>query len=360
MGGDADLAPCGKQGLWGKVLRLAGAHAAAFAEGRRLVAADADWWVGSPELGSGGWPIYFETPAGGAVGERCNSTALGLPERLAGVGDSSVWAAPGQQELGWEPWAGGGGGGGGGGARVVLWSACPHQNIRYRGSAPGDQHTNDFWPLAPQGPPPGHSAHSLTSWQAAFLADLLARPTPLTRVSGHAEHIGTAHQHHHRHHHRHRPSLSYHRLPPTDAMEHLGKGQGWRRKEARCGLTDFVISGPCLLLQAAVESFTDGLGLVSPWSLDDDGGGGGSSYPMIGLHIRRGDKFWGGVGGLPISPHIAPYRPISPHIAPYRPISPHLAPYRPISPHLAPPIAPPTPAGPLSSVVVAPRMLEAW
>ena len=97
-------------------------------------------------------------------------------------------------------------------------------------------------------------------------------------------------------------------------MEHLGKGQGWRRKEARCGLTDFVISGPCLLLQAAVESFTDGLGLVSPWSLDDDddGGGGGSSYPMIGLHIRRGDKFWGGVGGLPRHPYRPAYRPAHP------------------------------------------------
>ena len=39
LGGDDDLDACKMQGLWGKTLRLAGAHAAAFAAGRMLVLA---------------------------------------------------------------------------------------------------------------------------------------------------------------------------------------------------------------------------------------------------------------------------------------------------------------------------------
>ena len=42
LGGDDDMQACKLQGLWGKVLRLAGAHAAAFAAGRILVLAAPD------------------------------------------------------------------------------------------------------------------------------------------------------------------------------------------------------------------------------------------------------------------------------------------------------------------------------
>ena len=46
LGGDADLQACTMQGFWGKALRLAGAHGTAFAEGRRLVPAAPDAWIG--------------------------------------------------------------------------------------------------------------------------------------------------------------------------------------------------------------------------------------------------------------------------------------------------------------------------
>ena len=63
LGGDSDLQACKMQGFWGKSLRLAGAHASAFADRRRLVLATPDPWIGC--LDGGGWHSYFESSGGG-------------------------------------------------------------------------------------------------------------------------------------------------------------------------------------------------------------------------------------------------------------------------------------------------------
>ena len=173
LGGDADLQACKLQGLWGKVLRLAGAHAAAFSEGRSLVLAAPDSWVGGCEDGSG-WACYFETPVSRKA---CSLSALGLVGTLTESPDR-VWS-----DSGWAPWSSDTPSASASSAKPLLWSACGNQMKKYGGGAPHDHHSNDFWPMAPRSPLSRvHADIPVTAWQAAFLRDLTTRPTGRTRV----------------------------------------------------------------------------------------------------------------------------------------------------------------------------------
>jgi len=171
LGGDDDLMACKMQGLWGKALRLAGAHAAAFASGRATVLADPDPWIGCEQ--GGGWGCYFEPVS------PCNLTALGLSPAESATAEA-VWGSSG-----WRPWS----------RkkppdpnRPVLWSACGNQMNKYgarppqqQAPAPHDHHSNDFWPMAPARPlAAAHAATAVSAWQAAFLLDL-TQPQPHTR-----------------------------------------------------------------------------------------------------------------------------------------------------------------------------------
>ena len=93
--------------LYRKALRLAGAHAAAFASGRTTVLADPDPWIGCEQ--GGGWGCYFEPVS------PCNLTALGLsPAESATV--EAVWGSSG-----WRP-SSGSTPTGIGGWRLPAWS----------------------------------------------------------------------------------------------------------------------------------------------------------------------------------------------------------------------------------------------
>jgi len=175
LGGDDDLGACKMQGLWGKVLRLAGAHAAAFSVGRTLVLASPDPWVGGcdDDAGAGGgWGCYFEPVS------RCTLADLGISGEAA-ASPEKVW-----DESGWKPWQRDNAA-----EQPWLWSACGNQMNKYAAKKPGqqapapfDHHSNDFWPMAPK--PPLSNAHrsvSASAWQAAFLRDITIRPTALTR-----------------------------------------------------------------------------------------------------------------------------------------------------------------------------------
>ena len=173
LGGDDDLQACKMQGLWGKILRLAGAHAAAFAAGRSLLLPTPDSWVGGCEGGSG-WPCYFEPPV---ARDACSLSTLGLDAALADRPDK-VWSGSG-----WAPWSRDTPDDSTALPKPVLWSACGNQMKKYGGGAPHDHHSNDFWPMAPR--PPLSRAHAsvpVTAWQAAFLRDLTRQPTERTRA----------------------------------------------------------------------------------------------------------------------------------------------------------------------------------
>jgi hypothetical protein len=173
LGGDADLQACKLQGLWGKVLRLAGAHAAAFAAGRSLVLAAPDSWVGGCE-DSSGWTCYFETPKSRKA---CSLSALGLAGTLAESPDL-VWS-----DSGWTAWGHDVPRDSASSGTPVLWSACGNQMKKYAGGAPHDHHSNDFWPMAPRAPlSRAHADVPVTAWQAAFLRDLTSQPTARTRA----------------------------------------------------------------------------------------------------------------------------------------------------------------------------------
>lgn len=161
------------QGLWGKVLRLAGAHAAAFAAGRVLLLAAPDSWVGGCG-DSHGWTCYFEPPI---TQETCSLTTLGLPTTVADIPEK-VWS-----DSGWAPWSRDTVSPREPSAKPVLWSACGNQMQKYNGGAPHDHHSNDFWPMAPRAPlSHAHAQVPVTTWQAAFLHDLTKRPTARTRA----------------------------------------------------------------------------------------------------------------------------------------------------------------------------------
>lgn len=170
LGGDDDLQACKLQGLWGKALRLAGAHAAAFVAGRTLVLAAPDPWVGGC-TGGGGWGCYFNPPI---RRDDCSLTTLGL-SAAAAASPEKVWG-----ESGWAPW--GRDSASTSPSQPVLWSACGNQMRKYSdGGAPHDHHSNDFWPMAPRAPlSQAHVNVPTTAWQAAFLRDL-TQPTAETR-----------------------------------------------------------------------------------------------------------------------------------------------------------------------------------
>ena len=160
------------QVLWGKILRLAGAHAAAFAAGRSLILAAPDSWVGGCE-GDSGWSCYFEPPVSR---DACSLSTLGLDPALADRPDK-VWSGSG-----WASWSRDTPSDSTASPKPVLWSACGNQMKKYGGGAPHDHHSNDFWPMAPRLPlSRAHSGVPVTAWQAAFLRDLTKQPTARTR-----------------------------------------------------------------------------------------------------------------------------------------------------------------------------------
>ena len=256
LSGDDDLPACTKQGLWGKALRLAAAHAAAFKAGRQMVQTpsqplspththhphtctlrsfathslsrpttqvlpdDDGRWVGSCSSRAG-WRCYFDSAG-------CTSAAL-LGHESAAAADptaAKLWA--GGAAWGVRPAAAGWAVADS--RAVVVWSACGNQMNKHAGRpAPGDHHSNDFWPTGGQyGAPAGTDP---TAWQAAFLR-ALTRPTAATVAF-----VGRVRQ-----------------------------AAGWGQ-------------------------------------IGDDPAAGFGAKAVVGLQVRRGDKYWSG-GGRPVRSHL--------------------------------------------------------